>query len=133
MKVEIGRRYKVKGFSVIVTVVIIYDDVHVEVAYDNSVTGVMAAGNCVTPSIYDEIRDFDDQEMEDFFSEMASFNDVGRALYWVKANRLFKAVDKSLKEEIMYRHWNTNDAEWVGKALQELWISNYVKGRQQQW
>lgn len=133
MKVEIGRRYKVKGFSVIVTVVVIYDDVHVEVAYDNSVTGVMAAGNCVTPSIYDEIRDFDDQEMEDFFSEMASFNDVGRALYWVKANRLFKAVDKSLKEEIMYRHWNTNDAEWVGKALQELWISNYVKGRQQQW
>lgn len=127
MKVEIGRRYKVKGFSVIVTVVAIYDDVHIEVAYDNSVTGVMAAGNCVTPSIYDEIRDFDCQEMDEFLQRVRSHIDIDEAFYWTKASRWFNDVDSSVRADIMHRHCDANNQTWVWDALQELWMTNKAK------
>lgn len=127
MKVEVGRRYKVRGFSCIITVVAIYDEVYVEVSYDNDVTGVMAAGNCIAPSLYDEIRDLSDEEMEEFLHLIQTYGKADSALYWTKANKWFKNVDAQSKKDVMYRSQHFEGVEWLEKALQELWITNKEK------
>lgn len=122
MKIEVGRRYRVHGTSDIVTVIAVPQDGIVDVQYDNGWNGVMGDGLLETPSLYDEVRNMTDKEMDEFISWCLYSVSKDITLYWAKAHALFPQIDDNVLQRNMLNHRKEGAFEWISDALQELYI-----------
>lgn len=131
MKIEVGRRFKIHGTSDIVTVtdMLPQNDAFIAVRHDVGWNTFTKAGNLRVPSLYDEVRDMTDKEMDEFLSKCIDSVSKDIALYWAKAHALFPQIDDNVLQRNMLKHrretaseWVENASEWISDALQELYI-----------